>query len=123
MHGTISLPDDVIIPIDAVPISEIAGLYTMTVAPDGRVAGSSERGVELAGHVTPEPNDDGSYPLSGTLTPPDGPPRPFEIVFFTEELGVGPPSRLIVLDDGRMLGGAKRKDGDFFNGTNPIPAD
>jgi hypothetical protein len=48
---------------------------------------------------------------------------PFEIVFFTEELGASPPSRLIVLDDGRMLGRAKRKDGDFFNGTQPIPAD
>ena len=122
VSATITLPDDIIIPIDAVPISGMAGLYTVQVFPDGKVAGMSEAGVELDGQVTPEQRDDGSYPLTVTLRPPRGDPRAFEIAFFTEELGAGPPSRLVVLADGRMLGGAKRKEGDFFNGTQPIPA-
>jgi hypothetical protein len=121
--GTITLPEGVPIPIDAVPVSGVAGLYTVQVFPDGQVDGMSEAGVALAGQVAPEPGPDGGYPLTGALTPPDGAALPFEILFFTQKLGASPPSRLIVLNDGRMLGGATRKDGDFFNGTSPIPAD
>ena len=95
----------------------------MKVFPDGRVEGISESGMELAGQVEPEPGPDNGYPLAGTVTPPNEIPLPFEIVFLTDQLGGGPPSRLIVLNDGRMLGGAMRKDGDFFNGTEPLAAE
>jgi hypothetical protein len=73
MTGTISLPEGILIPVDAVPISGIGGLYTVQVLPDGSVQGTSEAAVKLAGQVAPEPGPDAGYPLRGTLTPPDGP--------------------------------------------------
>jgi hypothetical protein len=112
--GTITLADGTVLPFDAVPSTGVAGLYTVTVFPDGRVEGTSERGVRLEGHLGTQAAEPDTFPMTGTLTPPDGEPLAFEVMFRTLPEAEMITARFVVLDDGRIRGGAKQKDDRHF---------
>jgi hypothetical protein len=112
--GTITLADGTALTFEAVPTTGVAGLYTVMLLPDGRLEGTSERGARLEGQLLAEPEEEGIYPLIGTITPPDGPPQEFEVHFFFVPRGETINARFVVLPDGRMKGGARRRDDDKF---------
>lgn len=112
-NGTITMPDGTIIPFNARPATGVAGLYTVFMYPDGRVEGTSESGVQLAGHLGAKEEGSDLYPITGTLDPPEGDPQAFALDIhisapLREELI---PSRFVVLEDGRILGGSKSRKG------------
>ena len=106
--GTITLADGISFPFELVRASGVAGLYTVMLFPDGRVEGTSETGSRLEGELQAEPDEAGIYPLTGTITPPDGPPQEFEVHFFFVPRGETINARFVILPDGRMKGGARR---------------
>jgi hypothetical protein len=66
--GTISLPDGSALTFEAPRAAGAEGLYTFTVAPDGRVDGSSAEGARIDGHLQ----------VTGTITLPDGTATPYQ---------------------------------------------
>jgi hypothetical protein len=112
--GSVTLADGTVLPFDAVPSTGVAGLYTVTVFPDGRVEGTSERGVRLEGQLGTEATEPDVYPMTGTLTPPDGEPQAFEVMFRTLPEAEMITARFVVLNDGRIRGGAKKKNDTHF---------
>jgi hypothetical protein len=109
--GTITLADGLILPFDAEPATGVAGLYTVTFFPDGHFEGMSERGVRLEGQLGPEGI---IFPMSGTLIPPEGDPQEFQVASRTVPATTSFSARFIILSDGRMHGGSKKKEGGNF---------
>ncbi|MCA1718856.1 MAG: hypothetical protein LC781_19205, partial [Actinobacteria bacterium] len=102
--GTINLEDGTSFPFKTELASGVAGLYDVTVSDDGQLRGSSEAGGRLEGRISEERNGEGLYPVTGTVTAPDGPSQ--------EVQAVGPEAepaeeRWVVLADGRVKGGKK----------------
>jgi hypothetical protein len=119
--GTITMPDGMVFPFNAGPATGVAGLYTVFMYPDGRVEGTSERDVQLVGHLGAKEEGSDLYPITGSLVPPEGDPQAFALNIhisgpLKEELI---PSRFVVLEDGRILGGSKNRPGgvNFYSYT------
>jgi hypothetical protein len=113
--GTIAMPDGTFLPFNAEPATGVAGLYTVIFFPDGHVDGTSERGGKLVGLLGEMEEGTDIQPLNGTLTPPDGEPLGFTVKIKSEPPHTPdkPPvnARFVVLNDGRIRGGANRKEG------------
>ena len=99
--GTITLDDSESFIFTADPATGVAGLYEVVLSDNGQLLGTSQRGALLEGRVADVLEEDGSYPVSGTITPPEGEPRSLEAVSNTTEPGE---LRFIVLADGRVKG-------------------
>ncbi len=102
--GQITLPDGRSFPFEARLAGGVAGLYEVTVSEEGLVRGISEGGGRLEGRLAEEPNEEGLYPLSATVTAPDGTSQDFEALAPDAEPAEG---RWVVLEDGRVKGGKK----------------
>ena len=128
--GEITLVDGATVDFSLTPATGIAGLYTMTMFPGGRVEGMSERGATLTGQLTPGAVDEEHGRFSGTFTAPDtGETRSFdysatapggEVSTSFEHTAHMPlvssgNARLVVLADGQFRGGAKQKGGNGFS--------
>ena len=122
--GTITLPDGTSVPFDAAPATGAAGYYDVTIAPDDQVTGTSASGARLEGQleeeqerqIPGETREHGIVPLTGTITPPDDQPQDFEVDFLTAPpIGAEAiPARFIVLNDGTIMGGARKGSGSQF---------
>lgn len=102
--GTITLPDGNSVPFEAALASGVAGLYTVSVLPDGRVSGSSEGGGRMEGQIAEEEN-------TSVLTATDGQTLDFQAVTQSMEPD---DYRLVVLPDGRVKGGKTKGTGAGF---------
>ena len=100
------------VPFEASPATGIAGLYNVTLSDDGTLSGTSERGGQLEGQLGDQLQD-GSYPVSGTITSPDGETQDFEAFASPEASGN---LRWIALPDGRIRGGFQQGQGAGFGG-------
>ena len=129
--GTITLPDGTSVPFDTVPATGVAGLYNVTITPDGQANGTSDSGARLEGQLASQPEGqvpgrpgEGSanvLPLTGTITPPDGQPQDFEVSFLmapVRDPGEALTARFIVSPNGTIRGGAKKGSGAQF--TDPL---
>ena len=115
MSGNISLADGTLLPFGAPPVTGIAGLYEVTII-GSQLSGTSHGGGQLEGRLGETLQEDDLYPLSGTVTPPDGkPPQDFQ-AFATPD--ASDELRVIVLEDGRIKGGFKRDEGAGFVGQD-----
>jgi hypothetical protein len=125
--GTITLPDGRTVSFDTVPATGVAGLYNVTISPDGLADGTSENGARLKGQFASQPESqipgrpgEGSadvLPLTGTITPPNGQPQDFRVSFLmapVREPEEPLAARFIVSDDGTIRGGAKKGSGSQF---------
>jgi hypothetical protein len=100
--GTITLGDGRSIAFEASPATRVAGLYQVRHFPDGQVSGRSVEGGQLQAQLAPEPQEDGLYLVSGTVTAPDGQSQDFELFSTTNEAGQ---FRLIAFaDEGPVCG-------------------
>ena len=107
--GTITLEDGQSFEFTADLATGIAGLYNVNLSPDGVVAGTSEAGGSIEGQLADEPQlapqrQLETYPVTGTITAPDGEERDFEHFFDSDEPGE---ARWIVLADGSAKGAKK----------------
>jgi hypothetical protein len=125
--GTITLTDGTSVPFDTVPATGVAGLYNVTISPDGLADGTSEDGARLEGQLADQPESEipgrpgeGSapvFPLAGTITPTNGQPQDFQVSFLmapVREPDEALTARFIVSDDGMIRGGAKKGSGSQF---------
>ena len=105
--GTITLEDgERFFDFAAELATGVAGLYNATVSDEGQVRGISETGGEIEGQVADEPQaEGGGYPVSGTITSPDGETQDFEAFASSDE--AGEEFRWIVLEDGEVKGASK----------------
>lgn len=93
--GEVTLPDATSLTFEATRATGAEGLYTLTVAPDGHVAGTSAEGLQLEGKLR----------ITGTITLADGTAVPYEwgvVIDDPAEL------RAIVLGNGGSRGGRTR---------------
>jgi hypothetical protein len=110
--GTITLADARSFTFTASPASGVAGLYNVTLADDGQVRGTSETGGRLEGTLGQQA-ENGSYPISGTITPPGGNPVDLQISAPSVEYG---DYRWIVLSASRIKGAKKDIDTESSSG-------
>jgi hypothetical protein len=101
--GTITPPDSASVPFEASPATGIAGLYDVTLSADGQLSGSSERGGRIEGQIADRAQGD-DYPISSTITPPEGQPQDFELLASSNAPA---DFRLIALADGRIKVGGQ----------------
>ena len=128
--GKIALVDGSTVDFDLVPAAGVAGLYTMTMLPGGRVEGASERGATLIGQLIPSSTEEQHGRFAGTFTSPDGEEVKSFDNFANEQgedeaetlehtvhipLVSSGNARLVVLANGEFRGGAKRKGGNGFS--------
>ena len=107
--GTITLEDGASFDFTADLATGIAGLYNVNLLPDGQVTGTSETGGRLEGQLADEPQlgPQGQlefYPVTITVTAPDGEEREIEHFFDSNEPGE---ARWIILPDGSAKGAKK----------------
>ncbi len=112
--GGATLPDGRSLVFAALPVTGIAGLYTVEMVADGRMAGTSANGGQLVGALASEGTPEaGWYHYRVTLTPPDGGAVAMGIRTETADEGE---FRIIVLADGQGRGqGKTRRKGDWIN--------
>lgn len=110
--GQITLSDGRTFPFAAELATGVAGLYDVTVTDDGLVHGSSETGGRLEGQVAKEPNEEGSYPVTGTFTASNGQTQEIEAFALDAEPAVG---RWVVLNDGQVRGGKRSQSRGFVD--------
>ena len=103
----------------ALPATDLAGLYTVAILPDGRMAGESAAGGQLVGELADDAATSGDrYGFDVTITPPDG--RVIPMTFSTATTDEGD-FRLILLADGRGKGqGKTKRSGDWVE-PDPQP--
>lgn len=111
--GMITLPNGESFTFTANPAAGVAGLYDVTVSDEGQVRGTSESGGRLEGRIEDEPNEEGLYLLTTTITASDAHAQDHEGFFTSAEPG---DYRFIVLSDGRMKGAKKRTSTDSTPG-------
>jgi hypothetical protein len=107
VSGQIFLADGTVLGFSAPPTTGIAGLYDVTIS-GVELSGTSDGGGRLEGRLGDTPQENGLYPVSGTITPPDGEGQDFQ-AFATP--GASGELRWNVLEDGRIKGGPKRGEG------------
>lgn len=106
--GTITLPDGRSLSFEATPPAGVAGLYDVSILADGSVFGVSEGGNRIQGSIADEPEQNGLYPITGTITAADG-----ELLGEYTSYSPGPASgeviesRAIFLENGSMRGARK----------------
>ncbi len=115
VSGQIVLADGTVLGFGAPPATGIAGLYDVTISSDGSYSGTSERGGQLEGRVADEPQEDGSYLVTGTATLPEGEEQEFRAtVGGARSVEKASELRVIFLPDGRSKGGPKGGGGEGF---------
>jgi hypothetical protein len=100
--GTITDPNGNPISFEAPLATGIAGLYDVKLSPDGIVSGTSQTGGQLEGQLGNILKEYDTYPVSGTITPPEGQPQDFKAL---TSPNTSDHHRWIVLDDGQIKGG------------------
>src|SRR5215208_5700655 len=81
-----------------------AGLYDVNISEDGQLRGTSENGGRLEGMVAHQLEEDGLYPLAGTISAADG--QTLELVAVSDE-HEGGEYRWVVLSEGEVKGARK----------------
>jgi hypothetical protein len=107
VSGQIFLADGTVLGFSAPPATGIAGLYDVTIL-GVELSGTSGGGGRLEGRLGDTPQENGLYPVSGTITPPDGEGQDFQAFATPDASGE---LRWNVLEDGRIKGGPKRGEG------------
>ncbi len=110
ISGQIFLADGTVLGFSAPPATGIAGLYDVSIS-GGKLSGTSEGGARLEGRIFDALQQNGLYPVGGTITPPDGRPQDFQA---SATPGASGELRLVVLEDGRVKGGFKKGEGEGF---------
>ena len=100
--GTITDPIGDSISFEAALATGIAGLYNVNVTSDGTLSGTSETGGQMEGQLGSILEENGAYPVSGTITPPDGQPQDFTALTSPD---TSEQHRWLVLPDGQIKGG------------------
>ncbi len=108
--GTITDPLGESVSFEAPLATGIAGLYNVNVASDGTLSGTSQTGGQLEGQLGNILEEYETYPVSGTITPPDGEAQDFKAL---TSPNTSDQHRWIVLQDGRIKGGNVVVGGDF----------
>src|SRR5215203_1549117 len=102
--GTITLDDGESFTFTADLATGAAGLYDVNVSEDGDVRGTSENGGRLEGMVAHQLEEDGLYPLAGTISAADG--QTLELVAVSDD-EEGGEYRWVVLSEGEVKGARK----------------
>ena len=110
VSGQIFLADGTVLGFSAPPATGIAGLYDVSIS-GGELSGTSEGGARLEGRIFDALQQNGLYPVGGTITPPDGRPQDFQASATPDASGE---LRIVVLEDGRVKGGPKKGEGEGF---------
>lgn len=101
--GNITMSDGTSLSFEIPPAAGIGGLYNVTSPSDGSLSGTSERGAKLTGRLSTEEAQNGLYPVSGTISSPDGQQQDFQTEVYV--LPEAPETvRWVVLSDGRIAG-------------------
>ena len=100
--GTITDPNGDPISFEAPLATGIAGLYNVDISSDGALSGTSQTGGQLEGQLGNILEENNTYPVRGTITPPDGQPQDFSALTSPT---TSDQHRWIVLADGRIKGG------------------
>ncbi len=100
--GTITDPNGEAISFEAPLATGIAGLYNVNVTSEGALSGTSQTGGQMEGQLGNILEENGTYPVSGAITPPDGQPQDFTALTSPD---TSEQHRWIVLADGRVKGG------------------
>jgi hypothetical protein len=100
--GTITDPNGDPVPFEASLATGIAGLYNVDISSDGALSGTSQAGGQLEGQLGNILEENDTYPVSGTITPPDGQPEDFRALTSPNTTDH---HRWIVLADGQIKGG------------------
>jgi hypothetical protein len=121
-RGVLSLADGRRLDFSAPPARGIAGLYEVTILPDGRVRGVSESGTRQSGRVSFRPDASGRYHGRGTYTTADGTRSPWASSTGARlRRGRVIESRVIVLADGSRRGAFKRRTFVVIAGSSQPP--
>jgi hypothetical protein len=81
--GTITDPNCDPAPFEASLATGIAGLYNVDISSDGALSGTSQAGGQLEGQLGNILEENDTYPVSGTITPPDGQSEDFRALTIT----------------------------------------
>ena len=100
--GTITDPNSNPISFNAPLATGIGGLYDVKLSPDGAVSGTSQTGGQLEGQLGNILKEYDTYPVSGTITPPDGQAQDYKAL---TSPNTSDHHRWIVLNDGQIKGG------------------
>ncbi len=100
--GTITDPSGDSVAFEASLATGIAGLYNVSVASDGTLNGTSQTGGQMEGQLGNLLEENNTYPVRGTITPPDGQPQDFSALTAPN---TADQHRWIVLADGQIKGG------------------
>ncbi len=106
--GTITLNDGKSLTFAAKPAAGPAGLYSLTISPDGTFNGISERGGRIEGEISEEVDSQGERQVSATVVPPGEQSADFETTANNASPG---DARLILSEDLHAVGSGLR-DGD-----------
>jgi uncharacterized membrane protein YgcG len=101
-NGTITDPNGDPVSFEAPLATGIAGLYDVKLVSDGALSGTSQTGGQLEGQLGNLLEEYDTYPVSGTITPPDGQPQDFKALTSPDTTDH---HRWIVLADGQIKGG------------------
>jgi hypothetical protein len=102
--GTFTLDGGRSLSFEVSPARGIAGFYEISIsADDRRVHGISERGARLEGKIGQQ-GSNGRYRVSGTITPPDGPPQDFRASIGSKLLEPGSECRAVILSGSQSAG-------------------
>ena len=117
--GGATLPGGRSLVFTALPATDLAGLYTVAILPEGRMEGGSAAGGHLTGELAEDAATSGDrYVFDVTITPPDGRVIPMTFSTATTEEGE---FRQILLADGRGKGQGKSKKSRNWTDPNPTP--
>ena len=100
--GTITDPNGDPVPFEASLATGIAGLYNVDLSSNGALSGTSQTGGQLEGQLGTILEENDTYPVSGTITPPDGQSEDFRALTSPDTTDQ---HRWIVLADGQIKGG------------------
>jgi hypothetical protein len=116
--GGATLGDGTSLLFTALPAQGIAGLYTVEMLSEGRMAGRSASGATLVGALAEdEAPEAGEYPFVVTLTPPTQDAIPLTLTTMTTDEGE---FRIILLPTGRAV--ARAKPARAETGSIPTPS-
>ncbi len=110
ISGQIFLADGTVLGFSAPPATGIAGLYDVSIS-GAELSGTSEGGARLEGRIFDALQQNGLYPVGGTITPPDGRLQDFQASATPDASGE---LRFVFLEDGRVKGGPKKGEGEGF---------
>ena len=100
--GTITDPSGDSVSFEAPLATGLAGLYNVSVSSDGTLSGTSQTGGQMEGQLGNILEENNTYPVRGTITPPDGQPQDFSALTAPN---TADQHRWIVLADGQIKGG------------------